>query len=173
MENLTCLYKNLCGVTLRASWLDATRFYCSEENAAMEYLVYGGYSFPRDRKYSEKHAWVKMLENGNVRVGVTDYAQKKLKAVVFVEPPEVGAHLNAGDLLATLESIKAVGEVYAPLSGIVVAYNSKLDDDPGLLNRDPYGEGWIAEIKPDNPADTEKLLNADEYVERVVKKEEN
>ncbi len=143
------------------------------ESVTVEPLTYKGYSFPRDRKYSEKHAWVKVLEKGSIKVGITDYAQKKLKAVVFVEPPEVGAHLKAGDLLATLESIKAVGEVYAPLSGTVVAYNSKLDDDPGLLNRDPYGEGWIAEIKPDNPADTEKLLNADEYVERVVKKEES
>ncbi|MEM1509461.1 MAG: glycine cleavage system protein GcvH [Thermofilaceae archaeon] len=139
----------------------------------MEPLMYKGYSFPRDRKYSEKHSWIKVIERDTVRVGITDYAQKKLKAVVFIEPPEVGVHLNAGDLLATLESIKVVSEVYAPLSGIVVTYNSKLDDDPGLLNRDPYGEGWIAELKPDNPTDVEKLLSADEYADRIVKKEES
>lgn len=148
-------------------------FIAARRHMPVEPLTYKGYSFPRDRRYSEKHSWVKVIERSTVRVGITDYAQRKLKAVVFIEPPEVGVHINAGDLLATLESIKAVGEVYAPLSGTVVTYNSKLDDDPGLLNRDPYGEGWIAELKPDNPADIEKLLSADEYVDRIVKKEES
>lgn len=137
-----------------------------------EALEYRGYVFPRDRRYHEKHAWVKLVEDRRARVGITDYAQKKLKSVVFVEPPEVGGQVRGGELLATVESIKAVGEVYAPVRGKVVAYNEKLDDDPGLINRDPYGEGWIAELELDDPSSVEELLTAEEYVERVVKMEE-
>ena len=137
-----------------------------------ESLEYKGYVFPRDRRYHEKHAWIKVIEGKRARIGITDYAQKKLKSIVFVEPPEVGGRVEAGELLATVESIKAVGEVYAPVSGKVVAYNEKLDDDPGLINRDPYGEGWIAEVEVDDLSAVERLLTAEEYVERVVKKEE-
>ncbi|MCS7104812.1 MAG: glycine cleavage system protein GcvH [Thermofilaceae archaeon] len=135
-----------------------------------ESLQHEGYHFPRELKYSEKHSWVKRLTDNRVRVGITDFAQKKLKAVVYIEPPQVGTQVKAGDLLATLESVKAVGEVYAPLEGRVVAYNELLDDDPGLVNRDPYGAGWIVELEVNNPADLDKLLSAEEYVKRVIER---
>jgi len=133
---------------------------------------YKDYIFPRDRRYTQAHAWVKILEGGRARVGVTDYAQRKLRSIVFVEPPEVGRRYGRGELLASLESIKSIGEVYAPLDCRVVAYNRVLDDDPGVVNRDPYGEGWIAEVELDNPGEFETLLTAEEYVERVVRREE-
>ena len=137
-----------------------------------EAVSYKGGVFPRGLKYSAKHSWVKDLGGGRVRVGVTDYAQKKLKAVVYVEPPQVGARVEAGSVLASLESIKAVVDVYAPVSGRVAAYNERLDDDPGLINRDPYGEGWIAELEVDDVEELEKLLTIEEYIENVLKKEE-
>lgn len=137
-----------------------------------EAVFYKESVFPRELKYSVKHSWVKNLGGGRVRVGVTDYAQKKLKAVVYVEPPQVNERVEAGSVLATLESIKTVVDVYAPVSGRVVAYNERLDDDPGLINRDPYGEGWIAVLEVDNVEELEKLLTAEDYVEKVLKKEE-
>jgi len=137
-----------------------------------EPLRYRDYVFPRDRKYSEKHVWVKVLEANRVRIGITDYAQKKLKSIVFIEAPQVGSQVEEGELLTTIESIKAIGEVYAPLRGRISAYNEKLDDDPGILNRDPYGEGWIVEMEVEDTSSVEKLMKAEEYVERVVKREE-
>ena len=137
-----------------------------------EIVSYKGSIFPKGLRYSARHSWVKHLGGGKVRIGVTDYAQKKLKAVVYVEPPEVSARVEAGSVLASLESIKAVVDVYAPVSGRVVAYNERLDEDPGLINRDPYSEGWIAELEVDNIEDLEKLLTAEDYIERVLKKEE-
>jgi len=136
-----------------------------------EALVYREYRFPRDLKYSERHAWVKPVGGGRVVVGVTDFAQRRLRAVVFVEPPTVGARVRRGDVLVTLESVKAVSELYSPVTGRVVRYNEALDEDPGLVNRDPYGEGWVAEIELEDPGELESLLSAEDYVERVVKRE--
>ena len=132
-------------------------------------VTYREYRFPRDLKYSDKHAWVKPLEGRRVLVGVTDFAQKRLRAVVFIEPPRVGEKVKRGDVLATLESVKAVAELVSPVTGTVVRYNEALDDDPGLVNRDPYGEGWVAEIELDDPSELESLLSAEEYVEKIKK----
>jgi len=138
----------------------------------VEGVEYKNYTFPRDRRYSEKHAWIKRLEANRARIGITDYAQSKLKSIVFVEPPEVGREYPRGELLATIESIKSIGEVYAPLDCKVVAYNEELDDEPGLINRDPYNRGWIVEVEVKQPDEIDDLLTAEEYVERVVKKED-
>ncbi|MEM4687684.1 MAG: glycine cleavage system protein GcvH [Thermofilaceae archaeon] len=134
-----------------------------------EEVIYEGYRFPRNLKYSEFHAWVKVVGERRVRIGVTDFAQKKIRVVVFVDMPNVGLRVKRGDVLVTLESIKAVSEVLSPVSGKVVSCNERLDDDPSLINKDPYGEGWIAEVEIEEPGDFERLLSAEEYLERVVK----
>ena len=104
-------------------------------------VTYKDYLIKSDRKYSETHEWIKVLEGNRARVGISDYAQKKLKSVVYVDPVETPKEVKKGELITTVESIKAVGEVYAPVDCTVVAYNSKLDEDPGVINTDPYGEG--------------------------------
>ncbi len=136
-----------------------------------EVVEYKGYITPKDRRYSKDHMWIKIVEGKKARIGITDFAQKKLKSIVFVEAPEVGKEFEAGETITTIESLKAVGEIIAPVKCKVVGYNQKLDDDPGLINKDPYGEGWIVEVEVEDPAEIEKLMTAEEYVENVVKKE--
>ncbi len=132
----------------------------------------GGIRFkvPEDLKYTESDEWVR-LEDGLVIVGITDYAQKKLKDIVGVELPESGKSYGRGEVVAVLESIKATGEVYAPVDGEVVDVNERLLDEPELVNIDPYGEGWIVKLKPSNPSQLEDLLDAQGYVESVRRRE--
>ncbi len=132
----------------------------------------GGIRFkvPEDLKYTESDEWVR-IEGDTIVIGITDYAQKKLKDVVGVELPEVGKAYSRGEVLAVLESIKATGEVYAPVDGEVVESNERLLDEPELVNMDPYGEGWIAKLKPSNPSQLEDLLDAQGYVESVKRRE--
>lgn len=117
---------------------------------------------PQELKYTKDHEWVKE-EDGRVRVGITHHAQKELGDIVFVELPEVGKVAKKGELLGTVESVKAVGEVYAPVSGEVVEANSALESTPELVNKDPYGEGWIFVLKLADPAELEELLDAAGY----------
>jgi glycine cleavage system H protein len=117
---------------------------------------------PDDLRYTEEHEWVK-AEDGRVRIGVTDHAQEELTDVVYVELPTVGGTVNRGEEFAVLESVKAVSEIYAPVSGKVVAVNEALEDKPELINEDPYGEGWIALIEVDDMAEWESLLDAAAY----------
>lgn len=117
---------------------------------------------PQELKYTKDHEWVKE-EDGKVRVGITHHAQKELGDIVFVELPEVGKVAKKGELLGTVESVKAVGEVYAPASGEVVETNSALESTPELVNKDPYGEGWIFVLKLTDPAELEELLDAAGY----------
>jgi len=135
-------------------------------------VSYKGFVFPRWLRYSAWHVWVLDLGGGRVRVGVSDWAQGRLRAVVFVELPRVGERVARGEVLALLESVKAVAEVRSPVTGVVEARNEELDDEPGLINRDPYGEGWIAEIKVENEEELNELMTAEDYVEKVVKREE-
>jgi glycine cleavage system H protein len=119
--------------------------------------------FPDDLRYAEDHEWVRP---GDVfRIGISDYAQDQLGDITFVEFPEVGVAFKAGDEVGTLESTKAVSELYLPVGGEIVAVNEVLDDTPGLINSDPYGEGWILEIRPSDPADVNGLMDKDTYVE--------
>ncbi|MEW6348706.1 MAG: glycine cleavage system protein GcvH [Thermodesulfobacteriota bacterium] len=122
--------------------------------------------FPNDRKYSQEHEWAK-LEGDKVVVGISDFAQDRLGSVVFVEMPQVGAKFSKGDECGTLESTKAVSEIFIPVSGEVVAVNTELEQSPGLVNEDPYSAGWIVEVKPENPAEFDGLLNRDQYVEML------
>ena len=117
---------------------------------------------PDELRYSEDHEWVR-IEGDRARVGITDYAQDALGDVVFVDLPEVGAEVAAGALLGEVESTKSVSEIYAPLSGTVVAVNAVLADQPELLNSNPYGDGWICEIAVAGPDAAGGLMDADAY----------
>ena len=114
--------------------------------------------------YTKEHEWAKKLDDGNVAVGVDDYAQGQLHEIVFVELPEVDAEVAKGGALGAVESVKAVSDMYAPVGGRVVAVNEELLDSPELINDDPYGEGWIAKIEPSGlDADLAKLMDAEKY----------
>ena len=117
---------------------------------------------PADRRYSKDHEWA-LLQDGLVRVGITDYAQDALGDVVFVQLPEVGATVEAGQSLGEVESTKSVSDVYAPVSGLVVEVNNELTDAPNRLNEDPYGEGWICVIEPQAPSSLDALLDPEAY----------
>ena len=114
-------------------------------------------------RYTEDHEWI--TTNGEtLKVGITDYAQDQMGDVVFVEAPEVGATLNKGDEFGTIESVKAVSELYLPISGEIVAVNEDLDDAPELVNEDPY-KNWLVEVKPSDPSELEGLLTVEAYKE--------
>lgn len=123
-------------------------------------------NFPDEVQYTETHEWMRREANG-VTVGLTYHAQAELTDIVFVELPEVNRHVDAGEEITSLESVKAVGYVYAPLSGTIVAVNEKLAKAPELVNQDPYGEGWIVRLQPDEPEETVELLDAAGYRQKV------
>jgi glycine cleavage system H protein len=118
---------------------------------------------PDELRYTSEHEWVREIESGRVRVGITDYAQDALGDVVFVQLPDVGASVTAGQACGEVESTKSVSEVYAPVSGEVTGRNEALDSRPDLVNQDPYGEGWLVEIAVSDAAGTEGLLDAAGY----------
>ena len=122
---------------------------------------------PDDRRYTKDHEWAR-LEDGRVRVGITDYAQDALGDVVFVQLPESGTTVDGGGPLSEVESTKSVSDVYAPLAGSVVEVNGDLVDSPGRLNEDPYGEGWICLIEPSDPSGFESLLDAEAYRQLIT-----
>jgi len=124
-------------------------------------------SVPEDLKYTKSHEWVR-LEDDTATVGITDHAQDELGDVVFVELPEVGDSFEAGDSFGTVESVKAVSDLYAPVGGEVVEVNSALDDNPEKINEDPYGEGWIVKLRVSGEG--EGLLSAEEY-QKVLEEE--
>ncbi len=117
---------------------------------------------PDGLRYSVDHEWVELVE-GQVRVGITDYAQDALGDVVFVELPAVDQRVEAGVSFGEVESTKSVSDLFAPVSGTVTAVNTDLGDAPERLNDDPYGDGWICTIEPDDPAQLDQLLDADAY----------
>jgi len=119
---------------------------------------------PQDLKYSKEHEWAQQ-SGGNVRVGITDFAQDQLGDIVFVELPEVGSSFGQQDECATIESVKAVSEVYIPVSGEIVAINGSLEQSPELVNQDPYGQGWLMDIKPSNTQELEGLLDKEAYLQ--------
>lgn len=122
-------------------------------------------AYPDDLKYSSQHEWVREPgnEEGSVRVGITDFAQDSLGDVVYVTLPELGAEVAADDPCGELESTKSVSDIFAPVSGTVVAINDQLEGSPELLNSDPYGDGWILEIRPSEQGQLAQLLDAEGY----------
>ena len=118
---------------------------------------------PVDLKYARSHEWVREQADGTVEVGISDHAQHALGDLVFVEVPTEGRVLQQGDACAVVESVKAASDIYAPVTGTVVAINEALAKKPELINQDPYGAGWIMRIKPSGPLDAADLVNADSY----------
>jgi len=117
---------------------------------------------PDDLRYSKDHEWAR-LENGRVRIGITDYAQDALGDVVFVQIPDVGTRVEQGDSFSEIESTKSVSDIYAPVSGTIAEANMELSDAPQRVNEDPYGDGWLAVIDADEPSQLDQLLDADAY----------
>ena len=119
-------------------------------------------NYPNDIKYTSEHEWIR-IEGEEAYVGITDYAQDQLGDIVFVDIPTVGETLEQGDTFGTIEVVKTVSDLYLPIAGEVLEQNEALADNPELVNKDPYGEGWIIKIKPNNAADAEGLLDAAAY----------
>ena len=118
---------------------------------------------PSELKYVASHEWLRMEDDCTITVVITDHAQEALGDIVYVELPDVGDTVAVDDEVAVVESVKAASDVYAPITGEVVAINEALEDDPEVINTDPYGEGWMYRIKPDNADDFDSLLSAEEY----------
>jgi len=118
---------------------------------------------PSDLRYTADHEWAAVTSGNTVRVGITDYAQNSLGDIVFVSVHSQDSAVTAGDTFGEVESTKSVSDLYAPVAGTVVGVNAQLDDNPALLNTDPYGEGWIAEIEVSDPSVLDSLLDADGY----------
>ena len=118
---------------------------------------------PSEVKYASSHEWARLEEDGTVTIGITDHAQEALGDVVFVELPEVGAVLAAGDDAGVVESVKAASDIYAPLGGEVLAINEQLEEEPETVNADPYNDGWFFKLKPTDTSELEGLLSAEDY----------
>jgi glycine cleavage system H protein len=112
---------------------------------------------PGELLYTEEHEWLRQEEDGTVTIGITDHAQSALGDLVYVELPEVGAELDAGDEMAVVESVKAASDVYAPVGGTVLEVNADLADDPEKINSDPYGDGWIVRMRPDDMSNSNTM----------------
>ncbi len=119
--------------------------------------------YPPDVQYTAEHEWVKETSDGVLRIGITDFAQESLGDIVYVHLPEVGVDVEAGTPMGELESTKSVSDLFAPVSGTVIARNDQLESAPELCNSDAYGEGWIVEIRPSDGAQLEGLLSASDY----------
>ena len=123
---------------------------------------------PDNLLYSKDHEWIELV-NDKFRIGITKYAQGELGDIVFMELPEIGSKVVEGDTIGTIEAVKTVADVYAPISGEIIDINTNLESDPELINDDPYAKGWIVSIKPDKEIDSSKYLNASQYKEFIGK----
>ena len=121
-------------------------------------------SIPKELRYTKEHEWVK-AEDGTVRIGITDFAQAELGDIVFVELPEVGDEIKADEPFGSVESVKTVSELYAPISGTVTAINEELNDNPEFVNESPYEKAWMVIIEPSDSGAVEKLMTAEQYEE--------
>ena len=121
---------------------------------------------PDDLLYTESHEWIKR-EGENIRVGITDHAQSELTDVVYVELPKLERQVNAKESIAVVESVKAASDIYAPVKGTVLEANKALEADPGLINREPYGQGWIFVLKIENPDDLKNLKDVAAYKKQI------
>ncbi len=120
---------------------------------------------PSELKYVSSHEWVRLEEDGTVTIGVTDHAQEALGDVVFVELPDAGATLAAGDDAGVVESVKAASDIYAPIGGEVIAVNELLEDEPETVNSDPYNDGWFFKLQPADLSELDSLLSAEDYIQ--------
>ncbi|NIP17684.1 MAG: glycine cleavage system protein GcvH [Xanthomonadales bacterium] len=122
---------------------------------------------PQELKYTQTHEWISTEPDGTMRIGVTDHAQEALGDLVFVELPAVGDEIDQGDSCAVVESVKAASDIYTPITGEVVAVNEALEDDPGIINGDPYGDGWLFALAPSDASEADDLLDAEAYKESL------
>ena len=118
-------------------------------------------------KYAKTHEWVR-VDGEYAYIGISDFAQSELGDIVYVDVPTVGENLSKGDVFATIEAVKTVSDVYLPISGEVIEFNEALATNPELINKDPYGEGWIVKVKMTNPAELDNLLSADDYKAAIM-----
>lgn len=125
-------------------------------------------NIPDDRKYTKTHEWARP-DDDLIKIGITDFAQHQLSDITYVELPEVGARFSAGKEMVVVESIKAAADVYAPVAGTIMEVNPILAENPGVLNTDPHGAGWLVKINPDNPQDLQNLLTASDYETQLPK----
>ena len=126
---------------------------------------------PTELKFLATHEWTRVEEDGTVTIGITDHAQNALGDVVYVELPEVDQTISAGDEAGVVESVKAASDIYAPISGTVIAVNEELDDMPEKVNQDPYGDGWFFKLNPDNVGEVDDLLDAEAYADHCEQEE--
>lgn len=124
-------------------------------------------AIPESLRYSASHEWVRELGNGVVVVGISDHAQAQLGDIVFVELPELGSKVQAGDAVAVVESVKAASDIYSPLSGTILACNEALTDKPERLNEDAYDAGWLYQLQVEDPSALNDLLTADQYAAQI------
>lgn len=124
-------------------------------------------NIPGDLHYTEEHEYVRKTSSGLIEVGITDYAQGELGDVVYVELPKVGAKLAKHDVFGTIEAVKAVSELFSPIAGEVAETNSRLDQEPALVNSDPYSEGWMIRLKPDDESAIDGLMDAATYQKQI------
>ncbi len=125
------------------------------------------YNIPDNLKYTREHEWVAVLEDNIISLGVTDYAQDQLEDIVYLDLPDAGLEISAGDAFGSVEAVKAVEDIYTPVSGEIVEINEALEDKPELCNQDPYGEGWLVKIKCSDMSEVDALLSAGEYKELI------
>ena len=123
-------------------------------------------NIPSNLQYTKDHEWAK-IENGVATIGITDFAQGELGDIVFVELPEAGKSFNAGDTFGTIEAVKTVTDLFSPISGKIVAINEGLDNDPGKVNSDPYGDGWLVKIRLSDPDEKDGLMSSIAYEEII------
>ena len=124
-------------------------------------------NIPTDLQYTEEHEYVRKGRDGVAEVGITDYAQGELGDIVYIELPKIGTKFGKHDVFGTIEAVKAVSELFAPIAGEVVAINERLDKEPALVNSDPYGAGWMIKIKPSNSSEIDALLKSEEYTKHI------
>jgi glycine cleavage system H protein len=123
--------------------------------------------FPAELKYASSHEWTRLESDGSVVVGITDHAQDALGDVVYIELPEVGAHVDAGAEVAVIESVKAASDIYSPVTGDVTEINPALEDEPEAVNSSPYGDGWLFRVMPSDAASMDDLMDADAYAATI------
>ena len=125
-------------------------------------------NIPEDLLYANNHEWVRKADDGTITVGISDFAQDALGDVVFVDLPDVGRDLGSGEPFGEIESTKSVSDIYAPVNGEVVAVNEALEDTPELVNQDPYGDGWMVQMRPTPDASFDDLMDAAAYTEHIA-----
>ena len=124
-------------------------------------------NIPAELRYASSHEWIRLEDDGTAYVGISEHAQEAMGDLVYVELPEIGVTFAAGDEAGVVESVKAASDIYSPVTGEVVAVNEALEDEPELVNRDPYGDGWLFQLKISDEAELENLLSANDYADTL------